>query len=125
MVLDVTGGKGVNVVVNVTGGGETTVADSIAVAAMLRCTIVLAEAGQEEINVGTLGRAKIVLMRANGHSYFAVEQAIRLIASGTYPLHELRTRSYSLADVSLTIKTVAGNGLPGGVQVSVLPWSEK
>jgi len=32
-VLDVTSGKGVNVVVNVTGGGKTTVADSIGVAA--------------------------------------------------------------------------------------------
>jgi len=90
-VLDITDGKGVNVAVNVTGGGKTTVADSIAVAAKLRCTIVLAAAGQEEINVGSLGRAKIVLKRANGHSYFAVEQAIRLMASGKYPLSELCT----------------------------------
>jgi NADPH:quinone reductase-like Zn-dependent oxidoreductase len=123
-VLDVTGGKGVNVVVNVTGGGRTTVADSIAVAAKLRCTIVLAAAGQEEINVGTLGRAKIVLKRANGHSYFAVEQAIRLIASGKYPLSELCTHSYGLADVGLAIRTVAGDGVPGGIHVSVLPWRE-
>ena len=100
-------------------------ADSIAVAAKQRCTIVLAAAGHEEINVGTLGRAKIVLKRANGHSYFAVEQAIRLIASGKYPLHELCTHSYSLADVSLVIRTVAGDGVPGGIRVSVLPWIEK
>jgi threonine dehydrogenase-like Zn-dependent dehydrogenase len=122
-VPDLTGGKGVNLVVNVTGGGKTTVADSIAVAAKLRCTIVLAAAGQEEINVGTLGRAKIVLKRANGHSYFAVEQAIRLIASGKYPLHELCTHSYGQADVGLAIRTVAGDGMPGSIHVSVLPWS--
>jgi len=66
---------------------------------------VLAAAGQEEINVGSLGRAKIVLKRANGHSYFAVEQAIRLIASGKYPLSELCTHSYGLADVGLAIRT--------------------
>jgi hypothetical protein len=65
--------KGVNVAVNVTGGGKTTVTDSIAVAAKQRCTIVLAAAGQQEINVGSLGRAKNVLKRAHGHSYFAVE----------------------------------------------------
>ena len=122
-VLDVTGGKGVNVVVNVTGGGQTTVADSISVAARQRCTIVLAAAGQEEINVGSLGRAKIVLKRANGHSYFAVEQAIRLMASGKYPLSELCTHSYGLADVGLAIRTVAGDGVPGGIHVSVLPWA--
>ena len=123
-VLDITSGKGVNVVVNVTGGGTTTVADAIAVAAKQRCTIVLAAAGQEEINVGSMGRAKIVLKRANGHSYFAVEQAIRLIASGKYPLRELCTHSYGLADVGLAIRTVAGDGVPGGIHVSVLPWRE-
>ena len=122
--LDITDGKGVNVAVNVTGGGKTTVADSIAVAAKLGCTIVLAAAGQEEINVGSLGRAKIVLKRANGHSYFAVEQAIRLIAAGKYPLSELCTHSYGLADVGLAIRTVAGDGVPGGIHVSVLPWRE-
>ena len=31
----------------------------------------------------------------------------------------------SLADVSLAIKTVAGDGVPGGIRVSVLPWNEK
>ena len=69
-------------------------------------------------------RAKIVLKRANGHSYFAVEQAIRLIASGKYPLSELCTHSYGLADVGLAIRTVAGDGVPGGIHVSVLPWRE-
>jgi threonine dehydrogenase-like Zn-dependent dehydrogenase len=124
-VMDVTGSKGVNVVVNVTGGGNTTVADSIAMTGKQHCTIVLAAAGQEEINVGSLSRSKIVLKRANGHSFFAVEQAIRLIASGKYPLQELYTHSYGLADVGLAIRTVAGDSVTGGIHVSVLPWSEK
>ena len=121
-VMSITGGQGVNVVVNVTGGGKTTVAESISVAAKERCTIVLAAAGREEINVGTLGRRKLVLKQANGHSYNSVEQAIRLIASGKYPLNELCTHSYGLKDVGLAIRTVAGDGVPGGLHVSVLPW---
>jgi threonine dehydrogenase-like Zn-dependent dehydrogenase len=116
--------KGVNVAVNVTGGGKTTVTDSIAVAAKQRCTIGLAAAGQQEINVGSLGHANNVLKRANGYSYFAIEQAIRLIASGKYPLSELCTHSYGLADVGLVIRTVAGDGVPDGIHVSVLPWRE-
>lgn len=122
-VMDLTGGKGVNVVVNVTGGGKDTVADSVAVASKSRCTIVLAAAGNQMLDVSALGRAKIVLKRANGHSHYAVEQAIRLIGSGKYPLEELCTHSYGLKDVGLAIRTVAGDGVPGGIHVSVLPWN--
>ena len=121
-VMDITGGKGVNVVVNVTGGGKGTVADSVAVANKARCTIVLAAAGNEPLDVGALGRNKVVLKRANGHSFYAVEQAIRLIASGRYNLSELCTHTYGLNDVAMAIRTVAGDGVPGGLHVSVLPW---
>ena len=29
-----------------------------------------------------------------------------------------------LADVGLAIRTVVGDGVPGGIHVSVLPWSD-
>ena len=99
------------------------VADAIAVAATKRCTIVLEAPGNETISVNGGGRKRIALRAANGHSYSSVEQAIRLIASGRYPLEELCTHSYGLKDVAMAIKTVAGDGVPGGVHVSVLPWS--
>ncbi|MEK7217321.1 MAG: alcohol dehydrogenase catalytic domain-containing protein, partial [Chloroflexota bacterium] len=121
-VMDLTGGRGANVVVNVTGGGTTTVADAIAVAATRRCTIVLAAPGSETISVGNWGRKRIALKTANGHSFDAVEQAIRFIASGKDDLLELCTHSYGLDEVGEAIRTVAGDGVPGGIHVSVLPW---
>jgi hypothetical protein len=47
-----------------------------------------------------------------------------LIASGKYPLRELYTHSFDLADVGLAIRTVAGDAVAGSIHVSVLPWSE-
>lgn len=120
-VMDLTNGQGVNQVVNVTGGGKTVVADALSVAAM-RCTVVLAAAGNEQISVGGWGRKKLTMKWANGHSYQSVEQAIRLIASGKYPLNELCTHSYGLDDVGLAIRTVAGDGVTGGIHVTVFPW---
>lgn len=119
-VKDITGGEGVNVVVNVTGGGKTTVAESIEVAGQ-RCNIVLAAPGDETINVNSLGRRRIALIRANGHGYNAVELAIQFIASGDYPMEEISTHTYPMSRAAEAIDAVAGRGAPGAIHVSVLP----
>ncbi|MFN0070178.1 MAG: zinc-binding dehydrogenase [Chloroflexota bacterium] len=119
-VMDATGGEGVNVVVNVTGGGATTVADSIALAAK-RCTIVLAAAGKESINVGTFGRRKLVIKQANGHSYQSVERAIEMIASGKLPMDEISTHTFPLSKAMEAIDAVAGRGAAGAIHVSIMP----
>src|SRR3954470_3320901 len=106
-VMDATGGEGVNVAVNVTGGGSTTVADSVAVASK-PCTIVLAAAGKENVNVGTLGRRKLVIKQANGHSYQSVERAIEFIASGRLPMDEISTHTFPMSRAMEAIDAVAG-----------------
>jgi threonine dehydrogenase-like Zn-dependent dehydrogenase len=115
-----TGGEGVNVVVNVTGGGKRTVAEAIEVAAM-KCNIVLAAAGNELIDVGSFGRRKIVLKQANGHSYKAVELAIQFIASGKLPMDEISTHTFPMSRALEAIDAVAGKGAPGAIHVSILP----
>ena len=119
-VKDYTGGDGVNVVVNVTGGGKGTVAEAIEVAAG-RCNIVLAAAGRETIDVSTLGRRKIALKQANGHSFQAVELAIQFIASGTLPMEEISTHTFPMSRAMEAIDAVAGRGAPGAIHVSILP----
>jgi threonine dehydrogenase-like Zn-dependent dehydrogenase len=119
-VMDATGGEGVNVAVNVTGGGSTTVADSVAVASK-RCTIVLAAAGKETVNVGTFGRRKLVIKQANGHSYQSIERAIEFIASGKYPMDEISTHTFPLSQAMEAIDAVAGRGAPGAIHVSIMP----
>ncbi len=119
-VMDATGGEGVNVAVNVTGGGSTTVADSVAVASK-RCTIVLAAAGKENVNVGTFGRRKLVIKQANGHSYQSVERAIEFIASGRLPMDEISTHTFPMSRAMEAIDAVAGRGAPGAIHVSIMP----
>jgi threonine dehydrogenase-like Zn-dependent dehydrogenase len=120
-VMEHTGGDGVDVVVNVTGGGHGTVSDSIAVAAM-RCNIVLAAAGGETIDVGSFGRRKIVLKQANGHSFRSVELAIQSIASGELPMDEIATHTFPLSRSLEAIDAVAGKDGSGAIHVSILPF---
>ena len=115
-----TGGDGVNIVVNVTGGGNGTVAEAISVAAM-KCNIVLAAAGSEMIDVGSFGRRKIVMKQANGHSFQAVELAIQFIASGKVPMDLISTHTFPMSRAMEAIDAVAGRGAPGAIHVSILP----
>ncbi|HZT09374.1 MAG TPA: zinc-binding dehydrogenase [Chloroflexota bacterium] len=120
-ILDATGGEGVNVVVNVTGGGKGCVDQAVKVAHKRKCNIVLAAAGREVLDVGTLPRKKITLIQANGHSYRSVELAIQFIASGRLPMDEIATHAYPLSRARAALDTLAGNGEPDAIHVSILP----
>jgi threonine dehydrogenase-like Zn-dependent dehydrogenase len=118
-VMDYTGGEGVNVVVNVTGGGRGTVEQAISVAAK-RCNVVLAAAGSQTIDVGSFGRRKLTLKQANGHSYRSVELAIEYLAAGLLPMEEIATHTFGLDEAKAAIDTVAGrNG--DAIHVSIVP----
>ena len=118
----ITGGRGADVVVNVTGGGEGTVAEGMAIAGF-NGTVVLGGAGAQQISTGGAGRKNLTLKWAHGHSYRSVELAIQCIASGQYPIGEVTTHHFGLKDVALAIQSVAGEGIPGAIHVSVDPWT--
>lgn len=118
-VKDATGGEGADVVVNVSGG-RGAVAQGIACASK-RSTVVLAAPGTEEISVGSVGRRNLSLKWAHGHSFASVELAIRMIASGKYPMEDISTHTFGLSQVDEAIKAVAGEGAPGAIHVSVIP----
>jgi threonine dehydrogenase-like Zn-dependent dehydrogenase len=118
-VMDLTGGEGADVVVNVSGG-KGTVTQGLAVASK-RSTVVLAAPPKEDVAVGTIGRRNISLKWAHGHSYASVELAIQMIASGRYALDEVSTHTFGLDQVKEAIQAVAGEGAPGAIHVSVIP----
>jgi threonine dehydrogenase-like Zn-dependent dehydrogenase len=120
-VNEITGGEGVDAVINVTGGGEATVREGMAMAG-LNGTVVLAAAGDRPISTGGGGRKNLTLKWAHGHSYQSVELAIQYIASGEFPIAELTKHHFGLNDVAMAIKSIAGEGVPGAIHVSVDPW---
>lgn len=121
----ITGGEGVDVVVNVTGGGRGAVEDALAVASK-DCTLVLAAAGDAPIDIhsglGERRRRDITIKTAHGHSYEAVSQSIAYLTSGRFPeLLEISTHQFPLEQVRRALDTAAGAGEPGAIHVTVLP----
>ena len=123
-IREITGGDGVDVVVNVTGGGGHATADALEVASK-ECTLVLAGAGDEPISLGIAGkrpRRDLTVKTANGHSYASVNEAIAYLTSGKHPeLLDIATHQFPLEQVARALDTAAGEGEPGAIHVTVLP----
>ncbi len=122
-VHEITGG-GIDVVVNVTGGGAGAVSDALAVASK-ECTLVLAAAGDDPISLSAVGerrRKDITIKTAHGHSYSSVSESIAYLTSGSYPeLLEVSTHQFPLPEVRRALDTAAGEGEPGAIHVTLMP----
>ena len=125
-IMEVTGGRGVDVVIDCTVGAGTTPI-LLGIEALKRrggTMVVQGEGNQEFPNfpIGRLTRKGITLKSARGHSYRAVELALRQLASHRFPLELMMTHTFALAEVDYAIRSVGGEGAPGAIHVSVLPW---
>jgi len=123
-VRELTGGDGVDVVLDLTPMAQQPILDAIN-AASWGGTIVLAGLkGHKDIPLPTdmlINKALTVKgafsVDANGYT-----NAIRLIESGKFPLEKMQTHRFGLDDVEHAIKLLAGE-LPGedGIHVAVMP----
>jgi len=125
-VMQLTAGRGVDVVVDCTAGAGTK-AVLLGVEATKRrggTMVVQGEGNQTfpDFPIGRLTRKGMTLKSARGHSYRAVELALGVLASGRFPLDRIMTHRFGLAEVDYAIKSVGGEGAPGAIHVSVMPW---
>ena len=122
---EITGREGVDVVVNVTGGGRSAISESLSVASK-ECTIVLAGAGDEAVSLAVAGkqpnRRDLTVKTANGHSYASVNDAIGYLTSGKHPeLLGMATHQFPLERVREALDTAGGEGEPGAIHVTLVP----
>jgi threonine dehydrogenase-like Zn-dependent dehydrogenase len=125
-ILEITEGRGVDVVLDCTvGAGTAPTLLGIEATKRRGATMVVQAEGHQEFPsfpIGRLTRKAMTLKSARGHSWRAVELALRQLASHRFPLELMMTHSFGLAQVDYAIKSVGGQGAPGAIHVSVLPW---
>jgi threonine dehydrogenase-like Zn-dependent dehydrogenase len=124
-VAAITGGHGVDISLDAAGGVDTLV-KAVRVARKNGLVLFAAApaATPPDFNVSDLLARKVTLRPCRGHSYQAVEIALEYIASGRYPLHLMATHRFGLAEVDLAVRSVGGDGAPGAIHVTVLPWEK-
>lgn len=119
----VTAGMGVDVSID-TAGGPATLATAMKVTRKNGAVLFAAAppGAPESFNVNDLLARRLTGKPCRGHSYEAVELALRYIASKRLPLHLLATHRFGLADVDLAVRSVGGHRAPGALHVTVMPW---
>jgi threonine dehydrogenase-like Zn-dependent dehydrogenase len=124
-IMEITGGRGVDVVLDCAAGAGT-MPILLGVDALKRKagTIVI-QGEMAEFPSFPLGKVTvkfITIKSARGHSYKACELALEQLASKRFPLDKITTHTFGLRDVDLAIKSVGGNGVPDVIHASLMPW---
>lgn len=126
-VKDITGGRGVDVVLDCTAGAGTAPV-LLGIDALKRREGTMVVQGEvaafPDFPLKKLTEKSIALKSARGHSYRSCELALEQLASGRFPLERLSTHSFGLADTDRAIRTVGGEGEGDALHVSLLPWAE-
>ncbi|MCP3974346.1 MAG: alcohol dehydrogenase catalytic domain-containing protein [bacterium] len=124
-VMALTGGYGADRVVDTTSSSTQPVLDAVE-AARAGGTIVLAGLKDAKTIDGFISDKLVFkdlsLRGALGVSQWAFSQAIRVIASGRYPLHKMHTHTFDLADLEHAHALLSGN-VPGeeAIHITVTP----
>jgi threonine dehydrogenase-like Zn-dependent dehydrogenase len=125
-VTDLTGGKGVDAVLDCTAGAGTAPV-LLGIHALKRRAGTLLIQGEmaafPDFPVKQVTEKAITIKSARGHSYRACELALAQLAADRFPLHRLTTHTFGLRDADRAIRSVGGEGDDGVIHVSLLPWS--
>ncbi len=123
--MEITGGAGVDVVLDCTAGAGTAPI-LLGMDALKRREGVMVTQGEmaafPDFPLKKMTEKSITLKSARGHGYRAVELALEQLASGRFPLERLGTHTFGLDDVDRAIRAVGGEGEKDVVHVSLLPW---
>jgi threonine dehydrogenase-like Zn-dependent dehydrogenase len=120
-VMEITGGRGVDVVVDTTGDPQGSVA-AMAVSLAAKGAILSLNGLEQAVPIGEIKKRYLTVRAPRGRSYAAVELALRYIASGRWPLGEVCSHDFPLEEVDAAIRATAGKGVEGAIHVTVSPW---
>ena len=110
-VKELTGGRGADVVVEVTAVATQPIVDAIDCAALGGRVVLAGVKGMKPVPGFVSDKVvlkEIALLGAIGVTWDAYERAIRLIESRRVPLEKLATHAFPLADAAHAIRTLAG-----------------
>jgi threonine dehydrogenase-like Zn-dependent dehydrogenase len=123
-VMDLTGGRGVDFVLDCTSrAGTAPVLLGVDVLKRREGTLLIQGelAAFPDFPVKLITEKAITIKSARGHSFNACELAVAQLASHRYPLEKLATHRYGIDQVDHAIKVLAGETDEDAIHVSMMP----
>jgi threonine dehydrogenase-like Zn-dependent dehydrogenase len=123
-VREATGGAGADVIVDLAPGAPETVQTALAMARK-GGTVILASAKHGTAITGfksdIIVRNELTVKGVRGRDFQSVEDALRIIGSGRYPLERLRTHEFPLAQADRALRVLGERTDPSAIHVTVVP----
>jgi threonine dehydrogenase-like Zn-dependent dehydrogenase len=120
VVIDATGGRGVDVVVDTTGDPDGSIAAQAIALSAKGAWLSLNGLGAQ-VPINEIKKRYLTVRAPRGHSYKAVQVALDLVASGRWPIDKLCSHDFGLDRVHDAILATAGRGVEGAIHVTVSP----
>jgi len=123
-VADITGGMGVDIVVNTTSHAPRAVSDAIELARVGGTVVLAGSTGFQPVPDFIADRITVKQLRLQGvlsSDYDAFDQAVSLITSAKYPLELMHTHSFPLDRSEEAILTLAGRVGEGAICIGITP----
>ena len=120
-VQQITKGAGVDVVVDTTGDPDGKLLEQYLQVAAKEAYLSV-NCFDKAVPVSEIKRKCLTVRSPRGRTYHAVERALQYITSGRFPLDEVCSHRFALADVDLAIKATAGREIEGCIHAVVEPW---
>lgn len=121
-VLDLTGGEGADLVIDAAAGSNETVLPALSMLRK-RGRFILPTGNDAPVSIpmGLVQEKYLTIKGVRGHSWEAVEWAIRLIERDSERFLPLSTHTFGLAEVDTAIRTLAGKTAEQSIHVTVVP----
>ncbi len=122
-VREITGGLMADVVIEVSSAGPEIVNAGLSLLrkrGRMLCTAW--KKGAVPLDLDRLIRYQAELRGVRGHSYQAVELAIRAMNSGRHPLELISTHVLPLGEVDHALKLVGGEAQGKAIHITIEPW---
>lgn len=115
------GNRGLDVVVDTTGDPGGRNMDQYIEAANYGAWLWV-NAMDRGVPVRAVKQKYLTVRSGRGRSWWAVDTALRIIASRRFPLEKMCTHTFGLDEVDLAIKATAGREVEGAIHCIVDPW---
>ena len=123
-VARITAGRMADIVIDASGGGAALVNGALALMRKRGTLLVAArKGGIDGFDIDQVIAKQIVLRGTRGHSFGAVELALRTMALGTFPLERMSSHVVGLRDLDRALRMVGGESAERSIHITVNPWN--
>jgi threonine dehydrogenase-like Zn-dependent dehydrogenase len=122
-VTRITAGRMADIVIDASGGGAEIVNPALALLRKRGRLLMASRKGAvPDFDLDQVVNKQITLRGTRGHSFEAVELAIKTMAAGTFPLEKMSSHVVGLKDVDIALRMVGGESKDPSIHITVDPW---